>query len=443
MGPDDAVTALRQSRLASRPTRKRHYSETEGQHVPTTDADPQPNKINERYTILLKDGVTTATIYPILSPLEIPIGLLHFLCDEYNMEIERGESLPFFDPLTLEQFVEHWFASFVGIMCLGDDTHLNKAPDDRPWENECLGMFSIQPQYPGKRCSHICTAEFLVNAGIRGKGIGRTLTDCFLQWAPKLGYTYAMFNLVFESNSAARKLWESMNFKRAGKIKSAAYVKNFDQPVDAIIYGRELADKSIAESSAYRFDKIKYYLETGKYPATADRQEKARLRAGAMHYSLSNGKLMLKGKEVVAEPDQQMRICYDLHVNNGHLGINKTTTQVAEKYHWPRIKETVGIVIKECEKCNKLHREDDNDEGKRGYESAHHELNNGPQISEQIQAVVSEVQQAHRDGLRHTYAEVAASSGPIFPIIDRYLSDEDTESDVIRPRVRTYQRRER
>lgn len=78
----------------------------------------------------------------------------------------------------------------------------------------------------------------------------------------------------FESNAAARKLWESLNFKRAGKIKSAAYVKNFDQPVDAIIYGRELADKTVAESSAYRFDKIRYYLETGKYPATADRQEK-------------------------------------------------------------------------------------------------------------------------------------------------------------------------
>ena len=123
---------------------------------------------------------------------------------------------------------------------------------------------------------------------------------------------------------AARKLWESMNFKRAGKIKSAAYVKNLDQPVDAIIYGRELTDKSVTESSAYRFDKIKYYLETGKYPATADRQEKARLRAGAMHYSLSNGKLMLKGKEVVADLDQQMRICHELHRNNGHLGINKT-----------------------------------------------------------------------------------------------------------------------
>lgn len=441
MIPDDAVAAVRQLKLASKLNRKRPYSELEdqsGTRMPAHSGQPMINKINERYTILLKDGVTAATIYPILSPLDIPIGLLHFLCDEYNMEIERGETLPFFDPLTLDQFVEHWFDSFVGIMCLGDDPHLNRAPDDRSWENECLGTFSIKPQYPGKRCSHICTAEFLVNAGIRGKGIGRTLTDCFLQWAPKIGYTYAMFNLVFESNAAARKLWESLNFKRAGKIKSAAYVKNFDQPVDAIIYGRELADKTVAESSAYRFDKIKYYLETGKYPATADRQEKARLRAGAMHYTLSNGKLLLKGKEVVADLDQQMRICYEVHRGNGHLGINKTTTQVAEKYHWPRIKETVGVVIKECDKCNKIPIDEGN--GRFGYELANADLER-PRISEHIQAVVSEVQQAHREGLKQTYAEVAASSGPSFPIVDKYLSDEDTETDIIRPRVRTYQRR--
>ncbi|KAG5420605.1 SPT10 [Candida metapsilosis] len=439
MTPDNAVSAVRQSKSATKPSRKRRHSELadhNGMEVTSRAEHQSTYKINERYTILLKDGVTTATIYPVLSPLEIPIGLLHFLCDEYNMEIDRGETLPFFDPLTLEQFVEHWFNSFVGIMCLGDDPHLNIRPDGRSWENECLGMFSIQPQYPGKRCSHICTAEFLVNAGIRGKGIGRTLTDCFLQWAPKLGYTYAMFNLVFESDAAARKLWESLNFKRAGKIKGAAYVKNFDQPVDAIIYGRELADKTVAESSAYRFDKIKYYLETGKYPATADRQEKARLRAGAMHYSLSNGKLMMKGKEVVADPDQQLHICYEVHRNNGHLGINKTTTQIAETYHWPRIKETVGVVIKECEKCNKIPKD-----GENGSMFETHTDSKGPQISEHIQAVVSEVQQAHRDGLRQTYAEVAASSGPTFPMVDRYLSDEDTESDVIRPRVRTYQRR--
>lgn len=141
---------------------------------------------------------------------------------------------------------------------------------------------------------------------------------------------------------------------------------------------------------------------------------------------------------MVADLDQQMRICYEVHRGNGHLGINKTTTQVAEKYHWPRIKETVGVVIKECDKCNKIPIDEGN--GRFGYELANADLER-PQISEHIQAVVSEVQQAHREGLKQTYAEVAASSGPSFPIVDKYLSDEDTETDIIRPRVKTYQRR--
>lgn len=98
MIPDDAVAAVRQLKLASKLNRKRPYSELEdqsGTRMPAHSGQPMINKINERYTILLKDGVTAATVYPILSPLDIPIGLLHFLCDEYNMEIERGETLPF------------------------------------------------------------------------------------------------------------------------------------------------------------------------------------------------------------------------------------------------------------------------------------------------------------------------------------------------------------
>ncbi|KAI5954572.1 SPT10 [Candida jiufengensis] len=403
--------------------------------------------INDRYTILLKDGVTTATIYPIISPDTIPLGLLQFLCDEYNMEIERGETLPFFDPFTLDEFVTYWFdQSFVAIMCLGNSplTNDDEEEDMRQWENECLGTFYIKPNHPGQRCSHICTGEFLVNAGIRGKGIGRTLTDCFMKWAPKLGYNYTILNMVFETNAAARKLWESLNFKRIGKIKNSVYVKNSELPIDSIIYGKDLIDKTINESSSYRFDKIKYYLETGKYPETADRQEKARLRAGAVHYSLENGKLMLKGKEVIGDPDEQFRICLNIHRNNGHLGINKTTTQIADNYHWPRIKETVGSVIRECETCKE--NEGNQDNNNKRQKRSNNDVHNNPQehqISEHVQAVISEVQEAHLEGYKQTYAEVAASGLINYPSKGTYhslVNEEDIDPDIIRPRVRTYKR---
>ncbi|EGW34009.1 uncharacterized protein SPAPADRAFT_135403 [Spathaspora passalidarum NRRL Y-27907] len=309
--------------------------------------------ILDRYTVLLKDGETTATIYPIHSPNELPPGLLAFLCDEFNMEIERGDTLPFFDTLHIEQFQQYWFGSFAAVMVLGDSPSLDGPP--RQWEKECLGTFSIKPNYPG-RCSHICSAQFLVNAGIRGKGIGRTLTDCFLQWAPRLGYSYCMFNLVFETNVAARKLWESLNFKRIGRIKSAGVLKGHEHPVDAVIYGRDLVSATDPTVGAYRFDKIKFYLETGRYPAMADRSEKSRLRSSASHYNLEDGKLMLKGREVVGDPVRQLQICTDLHMQN-HGGINKTTSLVTEKYHWVRIKDTVATAIKNCPECRDPTRE--------------------------------------------------------------------------------------
>ena len=355
----------------------------------------------DRYTVLLKDGETTATIYPIHNVAELPPGLLGFLCDEFNMEIDRGTSMPFFDPLDMDAFQRYWFSHFGAVMVLGDSPTLDTVgpetqdlrtqdlrtqdlgpeglgpqdPDQGPdqghqghqghhdhhdadadaarggsaWEKQCLGYFNIKPQYPG-RSGHICSATFVVNAGIRGKGIGRTLVDCYLQWAPKLGYTYSLFPLVFDTNVAARRILEGLNFKRVGRLKAAGILKGHDTPVDLIMYGKELVNTADPAVGAYRFDKIKFYLETGKYPAMADRQEKSRLRSSSSHYRLDNGRLMLKDKEVVSDPVRQMQICSEMHLSS-HGGINKTTSMVAEKYHWSRIKDTVAAAIKGCAEC--------------------------------------------------------------------------------------------
>lgn len=300
----------------------------------------------DRYTVLLRDGETTATIYPILSPSELPEGLLAFLCDEINMEIDRGETFPFFDPLDIEQFLAYWFSNFAAVMILGDSATLE---GPKQWEKECLGSFLIKPNFPG-RSGHICTGTFLVNAGIRGKGIGRTLAECFALWAPRLGFTYCLFNLIFETNVAIRKILESSNFKRVGRLRAAAILKGHEVPVDALMYGKELVSNADPTVGAYRFDKIKYYLETGKYPAMADRAEKSRLRSASSHYRIQDGKLMLRDKEVVSDPVRQIQICLEMHVVS-HGGINKTTSMVAEKYHWARIKDTVAAAIKGCTQC--------------------------------------------------------------------------------------------
>ena len=62
---------------------------------------------------------------------------------------------------------------------------------------------------------------------------------------------------------------------------------------------------------------------------------------------------MLKDKEVVADPQRQYEIARTVHIQQ-HGGINKTTATIAEKYHWVRIKETVSLVIKNCEACKEM-----------------------------------------------------------------------------------------
>lgn len=305
----------------------------------------------EPLTVLLKDGETTATIYPISNSDQLPVGLLGFLCDEFNMEIEHGDTYPLFDTLHIDTFQNYWFGSFAGVMLLGDAQTIQQ---NQAWEKECLGSFYVKPNYPG-RCSHICTAGFLVNAGIRGKGIGRTLAECYLDWAPKLGYSYSVFNLVFETNVAARRIWETMNFRKVGRIKGAGILKGHEQAVDALIYGKDLVDVSEESVGEMRFDKIKFYLQTGRYPPQSDRQEKSRLRSSAAHYKLIDGKLMLKGREVVSDPERQLQIATEIH-SQSHAGINKTTSQITERYHWTRIKDTVGQAIRNCIECRETAR---------------------------------------------------------------------------------------
>ncbi|KAL8815979.1 MAG: hypothetical protein Q9191_008398, partial [Dirinaria sp. TL-2023a] len=173
------------------------------------------------------------------------------------------------------------------------------------------------------------------------------------------GYTYSVFNLVYETNVASCRIWDALGFKRIGRVKACGNLRSHpDELVDAIIYGRDLGPDGEDFVSEERFDKIHFYLKHGKYPNGADRAEKSRLRSAATHYKLipagegRNGeeRLMLKDKEVVANPQRQYEIARQVHAAQ-HGGINKTTAAIAEHYHWVRIKETVSLAIKNCPEC--------------------------------------------------------------------------------------------
>lgn len=318
-------------------------------NLPSLPEDMVPRQVT------LRDRQTTATIVPFASRDQLPASLLVYLRDQLNKEIEGGDTYPMMDLFTDQGFAQYWFQNFGAVMLLGDIDGPEGVVEGKDWSKECLGSFYIKPNYPG-RSSHVCNAGFLVTDASRGRGVGRLMGEAYIDWAPRLGYTYSVFNLVYDTNVASCRIWDALGFKRIGRVKGCGNLKSYpDRLIDAIIYGRDLApgesDDLVSEE---RFDKIKYYLKYGKYPNGADRAEKSRLRSAATHYKLlGDDKLMLKDKEVIADPAKQYDIARAVHVQL-HGGINKTTATIAEKYHWSRIKETVSDVIRNCTECKDL-----------------------------------------------------------------------------------------
>ncbi|RKU43288.1 hypothetical protein DL546_006580 [Coniochaeta pulveracea] len=315
-----------------------------------------PPSITLRH-VTLRDRQTTATVIPFASREQVPEGLLRYLSDQFNKEIEGGDTYPMLEGMPFEQFANYWFQNFAGIMLLGNISTAGEVVEGKDWSKECLGTFYIKPNYPG-RSSHICNAGFIVTDAARNRGVGRLMGESYLDWAPKLGYVYSVFNLVYETNVASCKIWDALGFKRIGRVKGAGNLKSYPgRLIDAIIYGRDLGgDANSGEElvSEERFDKIKFYLKYGRYPNGADRAEKSRLRSAATHYKLLEGDvLMLKDKEVISDPQRQYEIARNVH-NLAHAGINKSTATIAEKYHWSRIKETVSDVIRNCSECKEL-----------------------------------------------------------------------------------------
>lgn len=223
----------------------------------------------EPCSVVLNDGETMATLYPIFpaNPGYLPQTLVSFLLDEFNMEIEKGETLPFYDQLTLNEFKNEWFTSsqkiaknplekfnphegMVCVMILGEIKDLeitkiksgiskSKKLNNIQWEKQCLGAFNIKPAFPG-RSSHICTSTFLVNAGIRGKGIGRIMVEVFLDWAPRLGFSLAQFPLIYETNVGIRKIFESLDFQQIGHLPNSGILKGYDTPIGSVFYYKDL-----------------------------------------------------------------------------------------------------------------------------------------------------------------------------------------------------------
>ena len=95
----------------------------------------------------------------------------------------------------------------------GSQSHCGVAEE----EGRVVGLYILHPNNVG-RCGHLCNASYAVDAGCRGRGVGRALvTDCMAR-AKELGFRVLQFNAVVATNTAARHLYESLGFQGLGTI---------------------------------------------------------------------------------------------------------------------------------------------------------------------------------------------------------------------------------
>lgn len=227
--------------LIDDPSAPTMYRQSGAQPYPQA-GDALPSDITAR-PVTLRDG-SQAIVYPFPSQSSVPPALLTYLASVFAAEIEAGDTYPLIEPMSPEAFSKYWLQNFAAIMIANPNGDLPTSTlppsTNLDWSTLTLGTFYIKPNYPG-RSSHICNAGFLVSPSARGKGVGRTLGEAYLDYAPRLGYSYSVFNLVYETNTASLRIWDGLGFERIGRIPRCGNLKSYPgRLVDAVVYGKDL-----------------------------------------------------------------------------------------------------------------------------------------------------------------------------------------------------------
>ncbi|MEO6701194.1 MAG: N-acetyltransferase [Jatrophihabitantaceae bacterium] len=113
-----------------------------------------------------------------------------------------------YDPATdFEQGRRLWLGSGAGDCWLATD-----GPD-----GAVLGSYKVGPNRAGPG-AHIGTASYLVDAAIRGRGIGRAMVLHSLDQARLAGFQGLQFNAVAASNVHAVRLYRQLGFTVIGAV---------------------------------------------------------------------------------------------------------------------------------------------------------------------------------------------------------------------------------
>ncbi|KAJ7106053.1 hypothetical protein C8R43DRAFT_218374 [Mycena crocata] len=190
---------------------------------------------------------------------ELLEGLVEYLGAVMAQEVEDGRTYPQ-EIMSLDNFRSYFFAGDVLVAIVGADgtagpegtetsLTIQETRQGRSWEECVAGYYYVKPNYPG-RSSHICNGGFVVPPTQRAKGYGAALAKSYVHYAPKLGYRASVFNLVYTNNSASVKLWEGLNFTKAGLIPKAGRLRrkdgNGEEYVDAWVIYKSFVDDGVA-----------------------------------------------------------------------------------------------------------------------------------------------------------------------------------------------------
>ena len=133
--------------------------------------------------------------------------------------------------------------------------------------------------------------------------------------------------------------------------------------------GTEKSRKSWDEQINLIFD----YVVLNKYPEQCDKNKKANIRylskpyvakSGELYYQKKDKKSNVKELLVIREKEARNRIIETVHSGAGdsdeakclagHLGINKTTDKIANRFFWKGLSNDIREYITTCERCQKV-----------------------------------------------------------------------------------------
>lgn len=132
------------------------------------------------------------------------------LLELFRAIVAAGEGYPQVpdDPVTPEAFEAYWLAPATATFVA------RTSGDGRP--GPLVGAYTMKPNGPG-RAAHVANAGFLVEAEVRGRGIGEALVRHSFDAARTHGFDAMQFNFVFETNPA-RRLYERLGFVDIGAV---------------------------------------------------------------------------------------------------------------------------------------------------------------------------------------------------------------------------------